>query len=230
LVAMGEVASTLAHELNQPLGALSGFANGLLNRIRNGRISIDEIAPVVERMDALSDKAGRIIQRVNAFARRLEMSRQRLDLNQFLQDTLASTRADSDIKVSMQLGTPRVWIEADPLLLEQAVSNVARNAMDWAQRGEFSPQIRVQLHIDTQNESPHVGIVIGDNGPGVLDSELATIFNAFHTNKPEGMGMGLAICRSVIEAHHGHIAVARDPTLGGAQFTLWLPLDNHPHS
>jgi two-component system, LuxR family, sensor histidine kinase DctS len=230
LVAMGEVASTLAHELNQPLGALSGFANGLLNRIRNGRISIDEIAPVVERMDALSDKAGRIIQRVNAFARRLEMSRQRLDLNQFLQDTLASARAGSDIKVSMQLGTPRVWVEADPLLLEQAVSNVARNAMDWAQRGEFSPQIRVQLHIDTQNETPHVGIVIGDNGPGVPDSELATIFNAFHTNKPEGMGMGLAICRSVIEAHHGHIAVARDPTLGGAQFTLWLPLDNHPHS
>ena len=79
LVAVGEVASTLAHELNQPLGALSSFANGLLNRLQEGRITLDEITPVVVRMERMAEKAGRVIQRVNAFARRQEMTRQPLE-------------------------------------------------------------------------------------------------------------------------------------------------------
>lgn len=226
LVAMGEVASTLAHELNQPLGALSGFANGLLNRLKSSRISIEEIAPVVERMDALSNKAGRIIQRVNAFARRMDMSRQHLELSQFLRDTMVGIRADSPVRISLQFDGNMAWVQADPLLLEHAVNNVTRNAIDWAQRGEFSPLVRVQLLVDRQHK--RVGIVVGDNGPGVPDAEISDIFNAFHTNKADGMGMGLAICRSVMEAHHGHIDVTTDPTLGGAQFTLWLPIEDAP--
>jgi two-component system, LuxR family, sensor histidine kinase DctS len=224
LVAMGEVASTLAHELNQPLGALSGFANGLLNRLRGGRIAIEDIAPVVERMDALSDKAGRIIQRVNAFARRLEMSRQRVELGQFVRETVANARLGPNVKLHIKSQGHTMWVEADPLLLEHAISNVVRNASDWAQRGAFAPRISIAFVLARDAEAPRVGIVIGDNGPGVPEQEIGDIFNAFHTNKPEGMGMGLAICRSVMEAHHGSVDVATDPTLGGAQFTMWLPL------
>lgn len=224
LVAIGEVASTLAHELNQPLGALSSFANGLLNRLRNQRITLDEVAPVVERMDRLSDKAGRIIQRVNAFARRREMSWQRLDLVVFMRRTLAQKQAQHDVRVELALGPRPVWIDADALLLEHAVHNVVANALHWAPRADRPARVRISIVED----GAMAGIVVGDSGPGVNQEQKEQIFTAFFSAKEDGMGMGLAICRSVVEAHHGRIDVATDPELGGAQFTLWLRLSGAP--
>lgn len=167
LVAMGEVASTLAHELNQPLGALSGFANGLLNRLRQGRLSDAELIGVVERMEQLSAKSGRIIQRVSAFARRREMSRQPLELCAFVRRVVGP----------LQRQRPSV------------------------------PQL-----------------VLPDSGPGVPIDQRDQVFNAFFSGKDGGMGMGLAICRSVVEAHHSHIEVGTSTSLGGASFRLVLPL------
>ncbi len=216
LVAVGEVASTLAHELNQPLGALSSFANGLLNRLSAGHISLEEVVPVVERMDRLADKAGRIIQRVNAFARRREMSRERLDLSAFMMRALAPHRS----RLELTLAQAPVWVEADALLLEHAVHNVVANAMHWALQGSAAPRVRVAMVQD----AAAAGIAVGDSGPGVSEEQKEHIFNAFFSATPGGMGMGLAICRSVVEAHHGRIDLGTDPVLGGAQFTLWLPL------
>ena len=220
LVAVGEVASTLAHELNQPLGALSSFANGLLNRLRGGCISLAEVMPVVERMERLADKAGRIIKRVNAFARRREMSRQRLDLVAFMRGTMASYQMQRQVSLELALDQEPVWVDADALLLEHAVHNVLANALHWAPLSG-SPA-RVRLHIE--EDKTLVGIVVGDSGPGVSEEQQEQIFGAFFSTSAGGMGMGLAICRSVLEAHHGRIDVGRDPVLGGAQFTLWLPL------
>lgn len=224
LVAVGEVASTLAHELNQPLGALSSFANGLLNRLRDGRIALAEVLPVVERMERLADKAGRIIQRVNAFARRREMSRQRLDLADFLHSIVSQHALQRQPGLELVLGAQPVWVEADALLLEHAVRNVLANALHWAPQSGRA--LRVQLRIEVAEAM--AGIVIGDSGPGVSEEHKEQIFAAFFSASAEGMGMGLAICRSVLEAHHGRIDVATDPVLGGAQFTLWLPLSPEP--
>lgn len=220
LVAMGEVASTLAHELNQPLGALSSFANGLLNRLHGGHITPEEISVVVERMNQLSEKAGRIIQRVNAFARRREMSRQRLDLPAFMRRTLAHYQQQSEIQLSLVVDDRPLWIDADALLLEHAVHNVVGNAVHWAQLG--GGPARVQIHVS--REGAMAGIVVSDSGPGVSDEQKEHVFSAFFSAKDDGMGMGLAICRSVVEAHHGRIDLGRDAELGGARFTLWLPL------
>lgn len=224
LVAVGEVASTLAHELNQPLGALSSFANGLLNRLRGGRISLEEVLPVAERMERLADKAGRIIQRVNAFARRREMSRQRLDLVDFLRAIVSQHALQRQPGIELVLGAEPVWVEADALLLEHAVRNVLANALHWAPQAGRS--LRVQLRIEVAEAM--AGIVISDSGPGVSEEHKEQIFAAFFSASADGMGMGLAICRSVLEAHHGRIDVASDPLLGGAQFTLWLPLSLEP--
>lgn len=224
LVAVGEVASTLAHELNQPLGALSSFANGLLNRLRGGRISLEEVLPVAERMERLADKAGRIIQRVNAFARRREMSRQRLDLVEFLRVIASQHTLQRQPGPELMLGTEPIWVEADALLLEHAVRNVLANALHWAPQAGRTPHVR--LTIDAAEAM--AGIVIGDSGPGISEEHKEQIFAAFFSASADGMGMGLAICRSVLEAHHGRIDVATDPVLGGAQFTLWLPLSPEP--
>jgi two-component system sensor histidine kinase DctS len=219
LVVVGEVASTLAHELNQPLGALSSFANGLLNRLRGGRISLPEVLPVVERMERLADKAGRIIQRVNAFARRREMVRQRLDLVAFVRATLSQHPMQRQLSLDIELGQAPVWVEADALLLEQALQNVVANALYWAPRAGRPGRVQVRI----EEDGSMAGIVVGDTGPGVGEEQKEQIFGAFVSASVEGMGMGLAICRSVLEAHHGRIDVGRDPILGGAQFCLWLP-------
>ena len=226
LVAIGEVASTLAHELNQPLGALSGFATGLGNRLRDGQITPAQALPIAERMERLADKCGQIIQRVNAFAQRRELARTRIDLVDLLRRILHNRPAAPDVGFEMRLPADAVWIEADALLLEHAVLNVVVNAQHWAARGAAPGMV----HVSMQSEPGMAGIVVADNGPGIDEEQLAHVFTAFFSARDDGaaMGMGLAICRSVVEAHRGRIDVARDPVLGGARFTLWLRLADAP--
>lgn len=226
LVAVGEVASTLAHELNQPLGALSSFANGLLNRLRGDNITLHELEPVVTRMARLAERAGGIIKRVNAFARRRELSRQRLELVAVLRRVLASMGDLQSGQVSLVNKSQSVWIDADELLLEHLINNLVANALDWAHRGSRSAQVRVEVDGDWRQGL--ASLVVADTGPGVSEEDRDTIFNAFFSTKEGGMGMGLAICRSIVEAHHGRIEVGRDPELGGARFVVWLPLADVP--
>ena len=222
LVAVGEVASTLAHELNQPLGALSSFASGLLNRLRCDNITLAEMVPVVTRMAALAERAGGVIQRVNALARKREISRQRLDMVAVVKRVLSGVQ-DLPGRQMVMLDTDHpVWIDADELLLEHLINNLVGNALDWAHRGGQAAQVRVGVACgDAQGMA---AMVVADTGPGVPGDAQADIFNAFFSTKDGGMGMGLAICRSIVEAHHGRIDVGRDPDLGGARFTVWLPL------
>ena len=223
LVAMGEVASTLAHELNQPLGALSGFANGLLNRLRQGRLSDAELMGVVERMQQLSAKSGRIIQRVSAFARRREMSRQPLELGAFVRRVLEPLQRQRPTVLQLALPAQPLWIEGDVLLLEHALLNLVSNAEHWAAQGSGAPQVWVSV-VRPADATPTVVLVVDDSGPGVPSDQHDQVFNAFFSGKDGGMGMGLAICRSVVEAHHGHIEVGTSVELGGASFRLSLPL------
>lgn len=227
LVAMGEVASTLAHELNQPLGALSSFANGLVNRLHSHSITLDEVVPVVERMAKLSERAGSIIQRVNAFARRRELSRQVLDLPAFIKRVTAASAGAPGVTLLPLPDEGRLWVQADSLLLEHVVLNLVGNALDWAAKGHAaSPQVRMWLDLDPAQQTASFNVA--DTGPGVPEDDRERIFSAFFSTKDGGMGMGLAICRSIVEAHHGRIDVTRDPDLGGAHFVIWLPLTAPP--
>lgn len=237
LVAVGEVASTLAHELNQPLGALASFANGLVNRLQAHSISAEEMQPVVERMAQLAERAGGVIQRVNAFARRRELQLQQLNLSALLRRVGAAVQELPDSQgagVQLQLVLPEqdLWIEGDALLLEQLVHNLCSNALAWAARGP-GPSARVQLRLACTVPAPPEGepgiaLAVADSGPGVASQAQERLFDAFFTTQAGGMGMGLAICRSIAEAHHGRIRVGRDQALGGALFTVELPLPQHP--
>jgi two-component system sensor histidine kinase DctS len=224
LVAVGEVASTLAHELNQPLGALSSFASGLLNRLRDGNIRPEEIEPVVQRMATLAERAGGVIQRVNAFARKRELQLQRVDVGALLRRVVAGAQEQHTAQASLHSPVAPVWVQADALLLEHLVSNLCSNAMDWALKGSGPALVRVALVEQRDAQASSVILSVADSGPGVPASDQARIFDAFYSTKDGGMGMGLAICRSIVEAHHGRIEVGRDSALGGALFTVHLPL------
>ncbi|PRD64959.1 sensor histidine kinase [Malikia granosa] len=224
LIAVGEVASTLAHELNQPLGALSSFASGLLNRVRQDSISKTDIIPVLERIERMAEKAGLVIQRINAFARRQEMSRQPLALAPFVRRVVQQLALPPGLALQLELpaaAEPGPTLSADALLLEHALHNLLLNATEWAGLGA-SGQALVRVSLLLQDGQ--AGIRIEDSGPGIPEAERAGIFDAFASRKPGGMGMGLSICRSIVEAHHGRIEVGSSATLHGAQFTLWLPL------
>jgi len=197
----------------------------LLNRLNDGSITLAELLPVVERMARLAERAGGIIKRVNAFARQRELSRQRVDLVALLTRVLANFGASADaahVLPRWEAPLQPVWVDADELLLEHLVNNLVGNAQDWAPRANLAPQVWVELRQD--DASATAAIAVSDNGPGVDEEAAGNIFNAFVSLKDGGMGMGLAICRSIVEAHHGRIAVGRDPVLGGARFTVVLPL------
>ncbi len=222
LVAVGEAASTLAHELNQPLGALSSFAHGLLNRLERRSISEEEIHRVVQRMALLSEKAGGIIQRVNAFARRRELLLAPVEVSRFVQRCIASHPRTAAAGVALPQANGSLWIQADELLLEHVMNNLLSNALDWAGQGTSLARVRVSIRLDAATQMACVAV--GDSGPGVAEDAREHIFNAFYSTQDGGMGMGLAICRSIVEAHHGRIEVGTDAELGGACFTVCIPL------
>ena len=226
LVAVGEVASTLAHELNQPLGALSSFANGLLNRLHDHSIALDAVVPVVARMARLSDRAGAIIQRINAFARQRELVLAPVGLARFVHHCIVTHPRSSTAVQVRWTGTPdQAVVLADELLLEHVAHNLLANALAWSARGTTGPAcVQVAVATCIQAQGPMAMLSVADNGPGVPPESRDHIFNAFFSTHEGGMGMGLAICRSIVEAHHGRIEVDSDPALGGARFTVWLPL------
>lgn len=229
LVAVGEVASTLAHELNQPLGALASFANGLLNRLRVGNISLPEMQPVVQRIADLAERAGGVTQRVNAFARKRELHLVQVDLVALVRRAAAAAQEGRGTPVALDLPAPPVMVQGDALLLEHLVHNLCANALDWASRGAAAHgPARVRLRVLCPPHAREVRVEVADSGPGVAPSAMARLFDAFFSTKDGGMGMGLAICRSIAEAHHGRIEVAQDPELGGALFVALLPLSDAP--
>jgi len=224
LVAIGEVASTLAHELNQPLGALSSFANGLLNRMRKGNIEPLQVESIVERINALAEKTGGIIRRVNAFARRREMQKESVDLAAFLRACYPTAVIAPGVRLELGLPSARVFVKADVVLLEQALRNVVQNAAEAAVSVSATPLVRVELALSS--DGTEASISVSDNGAGIDEDARARIFDAFYSSKAEGMGMGLAICRSILEAHHGRIELLDDRLHGGACFRFSIPVND----
>lgn len=224
LVAVGEVASTLAHELNQPLGALSSFATGLLNRLNSATITLADMQPVVQRMAQLAERAGSVLQRVNAFARRRELNLEHIDLNALARRACNAAQEGQAPRIHQLLPSAPTPVQGDALLLEHLLHNLCSNALAWAARGQAAhPQVQVRLDVAGNAPDSALTLAVADTGPGVPAEDQARIFDAFFSTQPGGMGMGLAICRSIVEAHHGSIAVGRDPLLGGALFTVTLP-------
>lgn len=228
LVVVGEVASTLAHALNQPLGALSNFAHGLINRLHSNSIAPGEIERVVQRLARLSDKTGGIIQRVNAFARRRELVLAPVDLSRFVRRCIATHPHRGAEQVQGTRMQARVMVQAEALRLEHVVNNLLPNALTWAARS--AAPARVQVAVDALGQRARLSVA--DNGPGVAPEAREHIFNAFFSTHEGGMGLGLAICRSIFEARPERIEVDGDPVLGAARFTVWLPLTRPapPHS
>ena len=222
LTMLGEVGSALAHQLNQPLTAVAGYNAGVLRSLERMGFDDASVLEAIRRTGVQVEEAGRVVQRIRGFLTRQAPQREPCDLKIIVQRALQLVRRDTDrlgmeIKVDIAAQLPPVM--ADQVLIEQILINLLRNAMD-AMTDTTSPVLMVSA---CMAGARFVRVDVEDNGPGLGNHTLEDLARPFHTTKTDGMGMGLSICRSIVEAHFGAME-ATAGTLGGARFSFTLPV------
>lgn len=234
LTMMGELASGLAHELNQPLAAIANYASGALNRFEAP--GADDAGSLRVAQDALgrvrdqATRAGAIIKRLRAFVNRRTSQRSVSNLNDLVREVLALNEADSRtsrIEFDLRLTEPLPTCRLDVIQIEQVILNLVRNAMDAVQS---QPDGRRRITLTTSASEPDAAqpqrrwacLEIADTGPGLDDEKLRRLFDPFFTTKSEGLGLGMTISQSIVEAHDGRLWVERNAS-GGLTVTMRLP-------
>lgn len=228
LVTMGEMASTLAHELNQPLSAIASYAAGCLNRIAAGTITQDELAVTLEKLRVQAQRAGHVIRRVHDFVRSREPHFATADIDELVADVTGFLAADArkhGAQMVASIAPDLPPILADRILIEQVLLNLVRNAFE-AMAATPKP-VRI-VEISAAEEADDIFIRVADRGAGISPEIADRLFTPFATTKPDGMGMGLNICRSIIELHKGRLSCAANPH-GGTTFTVVLPRGTSVH-
>lgn len=225
LVTMGEMASTLAHELNQPLAAISSYNTGCMNKIDSGHYTPEELRGAMEKLGVQAQRAGKIIRRVHDFVRKSEPRLADCDLAEVIDDAigfiehLAQKRS---VRIEREIPGWRQPLLADQVMIEQVLLNLMRNAIEAM--SETPPEKR-RLTIRVSQHDGLIEVRVIDNGSGIADSVMERLFTPFFSTKPNGMGMGLNICRSIIEYHKGRLWIENNPE-GGTTFAFTLPLQS----
>lgn len=225
LVTMGEMASSLAHELNQPLAAISNYASGASVMIEAGKLSREDTLLALSKMARQAQRAAAIIKRIRGFAAAKKTDPQftRLSPESVVNETmeLALIQADklkASINTVIEPNLPEMV--GDSVMLEQLLLNLLKNAMEAVLP---CPNHTIDLTVKLHETGNFIEFIVADHGPGIPDPTKALLFDAFYSTKDEGMGMGLNICRSIVEVHHGRIIITDTPG-GGATFTFTVPL------
>ena len=220
---LGEMAASIAHEVNQPLSAMTTNAEAGLRWLDREVPDIGEVRSAIERIRGEAHRASEVIRRIRALSRRTDPRHVQIDLQEVLHEAVTLVcRELHRHRVTLDLKPVQgeVAVRGDRVQLQQVIINLMINAMQ-AMAGMHGKDKTLTVQLSTSN-SGNVSLSFQDNGPGISASNLPNLFNPFFTTKPEGMGMGLSICRSIIEAHGGRIWAESE--LGhGALLNLSLP-------
>jgi two-component system sensor histidine kinase DctS len=224
LVTMGEMASTIAHELNQPLSAIASYTTGCLNLLEAGTIPREELQGALQKTAQQAQRAGRIIRRVHDFVRKSEPTRGPVQMNAVVEEAVGFAEAEAKkrrVKILTRAAEVDPEVQGDPILLQQVLLNLLRNAMD-AMAG--TPVEQREIRVAMESGPDQVTVSISDRGCGIAPAIREQLFEPFFTTKAEGMGMGLNICRSIMEFHGGRVWAEPNPG-GGTVFSFSLPLE-----
>ncbi len=215
LVTAGEMATTLAHELNQPLAAISNYSMGCVRRLRSGTWNEAELLDAMEKGAAQAERASKVLQRVRAFVARRAPNMVPCDINEILEGVasiIGSEARQSGATFALELSEVMPYVQADAVLLEQVILNLSRNAVEAMQE---TPPGERHLTIRSRNMGGDtVEVDVVDRGRGIDPQLEANLFTPFFSTKSHGMGLGLHICRSIVEAHGGHVWVSPNPGSG----------------
>ena len=226
LITMGEMASTLAHELNQPLSAIANYCAGCVTRMQSGKWKPEEVLSAMQKASFQADRAGKIIRRVRDFVKKSEPRRRALRLAEILEDALGFAEIEAHrtgIRLVAEIEPELPLVFADRIMIEQVVLNLIRNGLDAM--AETLPEQRVLRVRARSFGKGAVEVAVIDRGHGISEEGRQRLFTAFYTTKTEGMGMGLNICRSIIEFHDGRLIVDENPE-GGTIFSFTLPTES----
>jgi len=223
VASMGEMASAIAHEINQPLTAIANYANASLRLLKSGQMSTDELADTMRRLASEAERAGMVVRKMRGFVRGEEARPEPIAIGELFADVLELTRAEArqyDAEVHARADRALPEVQADAIQIEQVLINLVRNACE-AMAAAGSAERRITLSAWHKDEGM-VEIAVHDTGPGLTAAQVEKVFEPFYTTKPEGIGIGLALSRSIIDAHGGRLWVVQDGP--GAVFKLTLPI------
>jgi two-component system sensor histidine kinase TtrS len=218
---IGEMTSGLAHELRQPLAAIRNYAEGGLRRLQRGNLDGAEAGEALSEIAEQAGRAAKIISRVRGYMQKREPRRAAVDINQAVRESAGFLRSDAraaSVDVSLALTQPLAPVSGDLIELEQLVINLCRNAIE-AMAETAAPR---RLEIETAADGADIRVTVSDSGPGMAPDRLETMWQPFMTTKERGLGLGLAISRSIAEAHGGRIRAANRAG-GGLAVTVWIP-------
>lgn len=221
---LGQLASSIAHEVNQPLSAILTNATGALRWLKRPIPDLDEIGTALERIVAQGNRASNVISNARGFVKSARPRRTDVDLRELITETLTLLQREiqtHNITLELSISDDIPGVHADRVQFQQVLTNLLMNAIEALH--DIADRRRIIIIRASAIESRKVAVVLSDNGPGVQGIEADQLFNAFFSTKPDGLGMGLSICRSILEAHDGELHLLRiEPP--GAAFKIILPL------
>ena len=231
LATMGEIASMLAHELNQPLAAISSYTTGAINLIQAGSIDKEMLKEALQKASNQAQRAGHIIRSVYAFVKKREARREPASIVELIESVMPLIELQaqtSHVIVQYQLAQNLPLVLADKVLLEQVLLNLTRNAVEAMSTSE--PVQRTMLLVARYVEdSNSILVEVIDRGHGITSEIAQQLFSPFFSTKTSGMGMGLNICRTAIEFHAGTLSHVDNPA-GGTIFSFSLPIETGANS
>ena len=227
LVTLGELASGIAHEINQPLAAVVNYANAsqrYLQSLDSNPAAVERVAQGLERINLHANHASQVIKRLRGFLRKGRRNLQALDISEVARQAVslcAWEAGERNVTIELQLPESLPWVYADRVLLEQVLLNLLRNAID-ANNEQLPGQLsRIILQAQTLDGAT-LQISVQDQGPGVSAGELEQLFTPFYTSKAEGLGLGLSMSRSIVEGFGGELNAR--PQTSGLLMCCCLPL------
>jgi PAS domain S-box-containing protein len=226
LITMGEMASSLAHELNQPLTAIANYTSGAASRIRGAaargeHIANDDLIDMLSKTARQAERAGQVIRRIRGFVKRSDPIRKEVDATTILADALVLAEIEArerGMQIVQEIEANLPKLNVDGILIEQVLMNLLKNGLEAMNDSQERTLVVNVTHDDHQ-----VTFSVKDRGHGVPESIGGMLFDSFYTTKDDGMGMGLNICRSIIESHQGRLWFENNPE-GGCTFRFTLPV------
>ena len=225
LATLGEMVARIAHEVNQPLNAIGNYATGSLLRLEQGCQNADELRQPMEKISENIRRAGDIVRRYRQFASKQKLQESTIDLNNLVQEALelvAFELRDSQVSVEHDLVIPDPTVLGDRVQICQVIVNLVQNACQAMHDNEKGNR---QLVIATAMTDGHAEISVGDHGHGLPPEGFQELLTPFFTTKPNGMGMGLAVCSRIVDDHGGRLWATQNEDRG-ATFRFTLPLEN----
>ena len=227
LETMGQLTASIAHEVNQPIAATVTNAQAALRWLRLDPPDLDEVRQALDRIVRDGVRAGAVVQRIRSLSKKASPHDDRVDINAAAREVIELTRSETmknGVSVRTELTEGLPLIRGDRVQLQQVIVNLLLNAIE-AMSG-MKGGTRELLITTGRSDSGEILVLVGNSGPGLPPAVQDNLFKAFYTTKPSGLGLGLSICRSIVEGHGGRLwASANAPRGAVFQFTLPVQLD-----